>query len=58
MDVHVKEKEDALLGAYRAGDVSAFDGLVELYSAKLYRVAYMLLMLALMDKVTAHYQVS
>ena len=43
MDVHVKEKEDALLGAYRAGDVSAFDGLVELYSAKLYRVAYMLL---------------
>ena len=43
MDVHVKEREDALLCAYRAGDASAFDGLVELYSAKLYRVAYMLL---------------
>ena len=43
MDTHVKEREDALLCAYRAGDVSAFDGLVELYSAKLYRVAYMLL---------------
>lgn len=43
MDTHEKEREDALLCAYRAGDVSAFDGLVELYSAKLYRVAYMLL---------------
>ncbi|MBO5202352.1 MAG: RNA polymerase subunit sigma-24, partial [Lentisphaeria bacterium] len=43
MDVQVKTKEEELLSAYRNGDVSAFDGLVELYSAKLYRVAYMLL---------------
>lgn len=43
MDVHVKMRETELLAAYRAGDVSAFDGLVELYSGKLYRVAYMLL---------------
>lgn len=43
MDVQVKTREEELLSAYRNGDVSAFDGLVELYSAKLYRVAYMLL---------------
>lgn len=43
MDVQVKMREEALLTAFRNGDVSAFDGLVELYSGKLYRVAYMLL---------------
>ncbi|MBR4884747.1 MAG: sigma-70 family RNA polymerase sigma factor [Lentisphaeria bacterium] len=43
MDTQVKAKEEELLAAFRNGDMSAFDGLVELYSAKLYRVAYMLL---------------
>lgn len=43
MDTQVKKREEELLAAYRNGDVSAFDGLVELYSGKLYRVAYMLL---------------
>ena len=43
MDIQVKMREEELLAAFRNGDATAFDGLVELYSPKLFRVAYMLL---------------
>ena len=43
MDSEQKTREDALLTAFRGGDAAAFDGLIELYSAKLYKVAYALL---------------
>ena len=38
-----KIREEALLKAFRSGDDTAFDGLIEMYSAKLYKVAYALL---------------
>ncbi len=43
MDSEQKTREEALLTAFRSGDAAAFDGLIELYSAKLYKVAYALL---------------
>jgi len=43
MDSEQKNREEALLTAFRGGDTAAFDGLIELYSAKLYKVAYALL---------------
>ena len=43
MDSEQKNREEALLTAFRSGDTAAFDGLIELYSAKLYKVAYALL---------------
>ena len=43
MDPEQKTREDALLQAFRSGDDTAFDGLIEMYSAKLYKVAYALL---------------
>ena len=43
MDSEQKTREEALLTAFRSGDTAAFDGLIELYSAKLYKVAYALL---------------
>ena len=43
MDLEQKTREEALLTAFRGGDAAAFDGLIELYSAKLYKVAYALL---------------
>ena len=43
MDSEQKTREEALLMAFRSGDTAAFDGLIEMYSAKLYKVAYALL---------------
>ena len=43
MDLEQKTREDALLKAFRSGDAAAFDALIGLYSAKLYKVAYALL---------------
>ena len=43
MDSEQKNREEALLTAFRSGDTAAFDGLIEMYSAKLYKVAYALL---------------
>ena len=43
MELEQKTREDALLKAFRSGDDTAFDGLIEMYSAKLYKVAYALL---------------
>ena len=43
MEQEQKTREEALLKAFRAGDDAAFDGLIEMYSAKLYKVAYALL---------------
>ena len=43
MDSEQKTREEALLTAFRSGDAAAFDGLIEMYSAKLYKVAYALL---------------
>ena len=43
MELEQKAREDALLKAFRSGDDTAFDGLIEMYSAKLYKVAYALL---------------
>ena len=43
MEPEQKTREDALLQAFRCGDDTAFDGLIEMYSAKLYKVAYALL---------------
>jgi len=43
MDSEQKTREEALLTAFRGGDAAAFDGLIEMYSAKLYKVAYALL---------------
>ena len=43
MEQEQKTREDSLLKAFRSGDDAAFDGLIEMYSAKLYKVAYALL---------------
>ena len=43
MEQEQKTREEALLKAIRSGDAAAFDGLIEMYSAKLYKVAYALL---------------
>ena len=43
MEQEQKTREDALLKAFRNGDDAAFDGLIGMYSAKLYKVAYALL---------------
>ena len=43
MDSEQKTREEALLKAFREGDTFAFDGLIELYSGKLYKVAYAIL---------------
>ena len=43
MDSEQKTREEMLLTAFRGGDTAAFDGLIEMYSAKLYKVAYALL---------------
>ena len=43
MEQEQKTREEALLKAFRNGDSAAFDGLIEMYSAKLYKVAYALL---------------
>lgn len=43
MEQEQKTREEALLQAFRSGDDVAFDGLIEMYSAKLYKVAYALL---------------
>ncbi len=43
MEQEQKTREEALLKAFRSGDTAAFDGLIEMYSAKLYKVAYALL---------------
>ena len=43
MEQEQKTREEALLKAFRNGDDAAFDGLIGMYSAKLYKVAYALL---------------
>ncbi len=43
MEQEQKTREEALLKAFRGGDAAAFDCLIEMYSAKLYKVAYALL---------------
>jgi RNA polymerase sigma-70 factor (ECF subfamily) len=43
MDQEQRTREDALLEAFRSGDDAAFDALIGMYSAKLYKVAYALL---------------
>ena len=43
MESEQKNRENALVKAFRGGDDAAFDGLIEMYSAKLYKVAYALL---------------
>ena len=43
MEQEQKAREDALLKAFRSGDDTAFDALIGMYSAKLYKVAYALL---------------
>ena len=43
MELEQKIREEALLKAFRTGDATAFDGLIGMYSAKLYKVAYALL---------------
>ena len=43
MEQEQKAREEALLKAFRSGDVAAFDSLIGMYSAKLYKVAYALL---------------
>ena len=43
MEQEQKTREEALLKAFRSGDDTAFDGLIGLYSAKLYKVAYAIL---------------
>ena len=43
MEQDQKTREEALLKAFRNGDDTAFDGLIGMYSAKLYKVAYALL---------------
>ena len=43
MEPEQKTREEALLKAFRNGDDTAFDGLIGMYSAKLYKVAYALL---------------
>ena len=43
MEQEQRTREDALLTAFRNGDSAAFDALIGMYSAKLYKVAYALL---------------
>ena len=43
MEQEQKTREEALLKAFRSGDDTAFDGLIGMYSAKLYKVAYAML---------------
>ena len=43
MEQEQKTREEELLQAFRSGDDAAFDGLIALHSAKLYKVAYALL---------------
>ena len=43
MEQEQKAREEALLKAFRNGDDAAFDSLIGMYSAKLYKVAYALL---------------
>ncbi|MBQ7731171.1 MAG: sigma-70 family RNA polymerase sigma factor [Lentisphaeria bacterium] len=43
MEQEQKTREEALLKAFRSGDDTAFDALIGMYSAKLYKVAYALL---------------
>ena len=43
MEQEQKAREEALLQAFRSGDDTAFDDLIGMYSAKLYKVAYALL---------------
>ena len=43
MEQEQKTREEVLLKAFRSGDAAAFDGLIGMYSAKLYKVAYALL---------------
>lgn len=43
MEQEQKTREEALLKAFRNGDSAAFDDLIGMYSAKLYKVAYALL---------------
>ncbi len=43
MEQEQKTREEALLKAFRGGDAAAFDALIGMYSAKLYKVAYALL---------------
>ena len=43
MEQEQRTREDALLTAFRNGDSAAFDALIAMYSAKLYKVAYALL---------------
>ena len=43
MEQEQKTREEALLKAIRSGDAAAFDALIGMYSAKLYKVAYALL---------------
>ena len=43
MEQEQKTRDEALLKAFRSGDDTAFDGLIGLYSAKLYKVAYAIL---------------
>ena len=43
MEQEQRTREEALLKAFRNGDDAAFDALIGMYSAKLYKVAYALL---------------
>lgn len=43
MEQEQRTREEVLLKAFRSGDDAAFDGLIGLHSAKLYKVAYALL---------------
>ena len=43
MEQEQRTREEALVTAFRNGDSAAFDGLIGMYSAKLYKVAYALL---------------
>ena len=43
MEQEQRTREEALLKAFRGGDAAAFDALIGMYSAKLYKVAYALL---------------
>ena len=43
MEQDQRTREEAFLTAFRNGDDAAFDGLIGMYSAKLYKVAYALL---------------
>lgn len=43
MDQEQRTREESILTAFRNGDAAAFDTLIGMYSAKLYKVAYALL---------------